>query len=107
MEGRAALVRLALEHFSGKSFGRLLRTDSARLCCSSSPEGNELSLRFRLCLPAALCVPPSPGLSEGSAGRGVGVGAVLAVVDELSTYSLMAKDLRARPGVSVQLSAGQ
>lgn len=44
--------------------------------------------------------------TAGGGGVVMGVGAVMAVFDELSTYAFMMKDTHARPGVSVFLSAG-
>lgn len=96
---RRDLIKFVVQNLGGKSFGGLLKTEAAVLTMKEGAEKSQAM--FTYCVPASLCNP----LSSDSSGM-MGVGAVLAVFDELSTYSFMLKDATGRPGASVHLSAG-
>lgn len=112
---RKELVKIALQDFAGRSFGGALRTTAVGVTMTRQPRQERAhtgvhSVVFKYSVPESLC---HQATADEHAQRGLhiasthhmGVGAVLAVFDELSTYALMLKDNTARPGVSVHLSA--
>jgi hypothetical protein len=111
MWARRALVRIVHSDFTPKSFGASLRTRTRTPSLTHSltdsaggEQASDVAVEEYTVSPA-LCHPPSDSLPH-SHTPSLGVGALLAVLDELSTYALMHADTNARPGVSVHLSAG-
>mmetsp|Transcript_27574 Transcript_27574/g.46624 ORF Transcript_27574/g.46624 Transcript_27574/m.46624 type:complete len:364 (+) Transcript_27574:249-1340(+) len=113
---RKELVKIALQDFAGRSFGGSLRTTAAGVMMEQPRQERGRSVVFKYTVPEPLCHRTTTAKETAKersvanhchapAGPTMGVGAVLAVFDELSTYALMLQDAKARPGVSVHLSA--
>lgn len=86
---------VVVSYLSSNSFSTSLTPPQAMVRQSLAEVGNELSIEYTV--PAPLCRPNSDGSSFFTAS------AILALLDDFSSYALMLQDRNHRPGVSVTL----
>lgn len=91
------LFEIVLRDSVSKSFGRYLSNNISDIIYQHLPD--EMNYRYKV--PPALCRPSVN--KAGSTSSVFSTSGVLAVFDELSTYSLILEDKSYRPGVSVDL----